>query len=350
LEDLDTGQVLFARAAGSRRPVASVTKVMTALLVLERLSPSAVVTAGRDATAQTGSRLGLAVRERITVRNLLYALLLQSSNDAAVALADAVAGSVPRFVELMNERAGELGLGNTRFASPNGLDDRGYSSATDLAAMTREAYGHPLFGQIVRTKTWNIPAPSGPPRHIQNRNVLLWLYPGAIGVKTGFTSAAGRCIIATGGRGDTRVIAVVLGERGEPFDDAATLMNYGLLEFVRVTLFRLGEAVGTLEVQGSPVPAIAGADLSALVRRDVLRVVGRTLLGSSGLTLPLAAGSQVGTALASVAGNTLGSVPAVAAASVSAPKPAPTAVGDPPLAVLIRLLRALLQAVLQPFL
>ena len=350
LEDLDTGQVLFERAARSRRPVASVTKVMTALLVLEKLSPGDVVTAGRDATGQTGSKLGLAAGERITVRNLLYALLLQSSNDAAVALADAVAGSVPRFVELMNERAGELGLRDTRFASPNGLDDRGYSSATDLAAMTREAYGHSLFAQIVRTKTWNIPAPSGPSRHIQNRNALLWLYPGAIGVKTGFTSPAGRCIIATGGRGETRVLAVVLGEPGEPFDDAATLLNYGLLEFVRVTLIRLGESVGTVDVQGSPVPAVAGADLSALVRRDLLGAVGRRLLGASGLTLPVAVGAPVGTEVSSVAGSPLGSVPAVAATSVPAPGPAPTALSEHPLAALIRLLRALLRAVLQPFL
>src|SRR5207245_10397214 len=151
-----------------------VTKVMRALLVVGKLSPGGVVTIGRDATAQSGSRLGLAVGERITVRNLLYGLLLQSSNDAAVALADAVAGSAPSFVRLMNERAGELGLANTRFASPNGLDDTGHSSAADLAAMTRLAYGHALFAQIVRTRTWNVPAPTGPPRHIQNRNALLW--------------------------------------------------------------------------------------------------------------------------------------------------------------------------------
>ena len=350
LEDLDTGQVLFQRGAGSRRPVASVTKVMTALLALEKLSPGDVVTVGRDATGQTGSKLGLAVGERVTVRNLLYALLLQSSNDAAVALADAVAGSVPTFVQLMNERAGQLGLGNTRFASPNGLDDRGYSSAADLATMTREAYERPLFAQIVQTKTWNIPAPSGPTRHIQNRNALLWLYPGAIGVKTGFTSAAGRCMIATGGRGGMRVLAVVLGERGEPFDDAATLLNYGLLEFVRVTLIRLGEAVGTVDVQGSPVPAIAGADLSALIRRDVLGAVKRSLLGAPGLTLPVAAGALVGTESVSVGGSAFGSVPVAAATSVPAPSPPPTALRGHPLDAVIRLLRALLRAVLQAFL
>src|SRR5205085_6698394 len=131
------------------------------------------------------------------VRQLLQALLLQSANDAAVALADAVSPSTDAFVALMNRTARELHLSHTRYFSPNGLDDRGHSTARSLAAITRLGEPLPLFARTVRTKFATIPAPEGSePREIQNRNVLLWLYPGAIGVKTGYTGQAGYCLVA----------------------------------------------------------------------------------------------------------------------------------------------------------
>src|SRR5262249_59355718 len=143
--------------------------------------------------------------------------------------------------------------------SRNGLDDRGYSSASDLALLTRTAYQSALFGRIVETKTRDIPAPSGPARHIQNRNALLWLYAGAIGVKTGFTSAAGNCLIATAARASGRVLAVVLGEPDEAFDDAAALLNYGLLEFERELVAGAGDAVGSVTVSGEAGAAVRPA-------------------------------------------------------------------------------------------
>src|SRR5262249_18053362 len=252
-------------------PIASITKVMTAMLAIERLPPSRLVEVGEDAAETPGSSLGLQVGERISAIDLLYALLLQSSNDAAVAIADPASRSPTAFVRLMNLRARGRGLAGPHFASPNGLDDRGYSSAADLALLARTAYQSSLFGRIVDTKTRDIPAPLGPDRHIQNRNALLWLYPGAIGVKTGFTTPAGNCLIATAARASGRMLAVVLrGPDGASFDDAAALLNYGLLEFERDVVARAGDAVGSVTVSGEPVPVVAQLDLAAFVRLDLL--------------------------------------------------------------------------------
>ncbi len=272
LADLDTGQVLFARNGDHRRPIASVTKLMTALLVLRRADPGDVVTVSeRAATAVGGigiSQLGLEPGERITVRDLLYALLLQSANDAAVALAEHVSGTVERFVRTMNVQARRLGLRHTRFFSPNGLDDRGYSTGLDLARLARAVYAFPLFERIATTRFYSIAAPDGPPRRIQNRNVLLWLYPGALGGKTGYTSAAGFCVVAAAQREGIRLVAVVLGAPGEPFSDAAELMDYGFRAFDRERLVEAGQPFGLVQVQGRRLPVAAATALDALVPAD----------------------------------------------------------------------------------
>ncbi len=196
LEDLDTGQVLFGQRPSTPRPIASLTKIMTALLVLERSPLTGEVTVSRNAATTPPSDLGLKAGERISVRDLLYGLLLGSANDAAVALAEHVGSSIGGFVTMMNARARQLGMRHTRFRSPNGLDDRGYSTALDLATLTRAVYQHRAFESIVAAKFHTIPGPGTKVRRVQNRNALLWLYPGAIGVKTGFTTPAGHCLVA----------------------------------------------------------------------------------------------------------------------------------------------------------
>jgi len=167
LMDLDTGQVLFALNATDKRPIASLTKIMTAYLVMSRTSPTDVVTVSDDAASGRVvgiSSLGLEAGERIREQQLLYALLLQSANDAAVALAEHVSGTVDAFVATMNRTAARLGMARTEFASPNGLDDTGYSTARDLARVTRAAYSVPGFGSIVATRFHSIPAPEDRPR------------------------------------------------------------------------------------------------------------------------------------------------------------------------------------------
>jgi D-alanyl-D-alanine carboxypeptidase (penicillin-binding protein 5/6) len=318
--DIDSGQLLFARKPGARRAVASTTKIMTALLVLEAVKPGDVVTASDNAASQTGSVLGLKAGERITVRNLLYALLLQSANDAAVALAEHVAGTVDAFLDRMNDRAHQLGARGTHFASPNGLDDRGYSTARDMALLTVEAYRNPTFAEVVARKTITIPAPRGKPRHIQNRNALLWLYPDAIGVKTGFTSAAGFCLVGAAERDGLRLAAVVLGAPQDAFSDAAELLNYGFETFKRRLVIHRGERFDPLEVDGRRIPVAADVSLEVLLRRA--HHPDEVVVQERSLTLPLAQGERVGEVIVRDGATELGRVPLVTLRSVSAP-PAP---------------------------
>jgi D-alanyl-D-alanine carboxypeptidase (penicillin-binding protein 5/6) len=324
LADLDTGQVLYAHFPDKRRPIASVTKIMTALLVIERTDPSDVVTVSENAAGDGRSpgisELGLVEGERIQVGELLYALMLQSANDAAIALAEHVSGSVDAFVAQMNHRARRLGLSNTEFFSPNGLDDRGYSSARDLVSMTRSAYDHPGFASVVATRFHEIPAPEGlPPRIVQNRNVLLWLYPGAVGVKTGFTSAAGFCVVATAERDGLGLVSVVLGEPEEPFSEAATLLNYGFAAFEQREVLREGEPLGTVEIDGHTVPVAAGGSLEGLVPTEAK--VRRTVALEPGAAFPPFPGESVGTVTVSVPGMRIGDESLVVTAVPPPPPP-----------------------------
>jgi D-alanyl-D-alanine carboxypeptidase (penicillin-binding protein 5/6) len=267
LVDLDTGQVLFEldrNDADRSEPH----KIMTALLVVERAGLTDVVTESEGAASGQVSGisgLGLEPGERIRVNELLYALLLQSANDAALALAEHVSGSVDAFVDAMNARAEQLGMTRTMFASPNGLDDSGYSSAGDLVRLTRAALRSRGFASIVATRFHTVESLDAEPRIVQNRNVLLWLYPGAIGVKTGFTSPAGFCVVAGAQRGDERLLAVVLGEPGEPFSDAASLLNYGFEAFERRMLIQAGESLESVDVGGRSVSVRVGDSLRGLV-------------------------------------------------------------------------------------
>ena len=320
LVDLDSGEVLFDRAGGRRRPIASTTKVMTALLVVESATPFDEVMASDRAVSETGAELGLKEGERILVRELLYALLLQSANDAAVALAEHIGGSVDAFVAMMNQRTRRLGLTDTRFASPNGLDDSGYSTARDLAAITVEAFRSESFAETVGAKFRTIPAPDGSTRRIQNRNALLWLYPGALGVKTGYTAAAGFCLVAAGERDGLRLGVVVLGSPTEPFSDAAALLNYGFATYERRRIVTLGDPLDPVRVSGRLVTLEAGDFLHVLVRRD--ESVDLDVRLKRGLVLPLGRGRPVGEIVATASGEELGAVPVLVADSVRPVPPA----------------------------
>ena len=325
LADLDSGQVLFAKNPNQHRPIASLTKIMTALLTMERTSPADVLTVSREAAEPAGSNglseLGLKEGERISVGELEYALLLQSANDAAVALAEEVSGTEQRFIALMNGRAKRLGMTDSHFRSSSGLNDRGYSSARDLVTLTRAAFeADPRFARIVSTKYHDVPSPDGKkPRHIQNRNVLLWLYPGAIGVKTGYTSDAGYCVIAAAQRNGRRLIAVILGGRSEPFSSAAALLNYGFASFTERPFVAPGEDVGVVSVRGGAVEGITGEGLRALVPVSAVGKATRVLIPDPAAAYPPSPGEPIATLRVSIPGHVLGDVPVVAAAAPSPP-------------------------------
>lgn len=324
LADLDTGRVLFARNGNERRPIASLTKIMTALLVIEETTPTEIVTTSPNAAAGGGigiSGLGLVAGERIRATELLYALLLQSANDAAVALAEHVGGSVERFVRQMNARAGELGLHRTRFASPNGLDDTGYSSARDLARLTRIAFGGRGFSSLVATRFHVVRSLDHEPRVVQNRNALLWLYPGAIGVKTGFTTSAGFCIVAAAEREGRRLLAVVLGESGEPFSGAAALLNYGFEGFEQRVLVRSDASLDAVRVAGREVTVTVGGSLERLVPVDA--PVTRAIVLDDRVPYPPPIGSSIGVLRVSVGELVVGNLPLLVADVPPPPEPEP---------------------------
>jgi D-alanyl-D-alanine carboxypeptidase (penicillin-binding protein 5/6) len=220
LGDSGVNQTLATANAHQPRPMASTTKIMTALLVLERanLADQVVV----SPTALVGeSSMGLMAGEVLTVEDLLWGLLLSSGNDAAVALAEHVAGSEAAFVQLMNQRAAELGMTNTRFANPHGLDAPDhYSSAYDLWLVAQEALTYPLFRQMVATSAHTTAG-----RQLFNQNELLSSYPGADGVKTGTTVAAGQNLVGSVTQDGHREIAVILGSQ-DRYRDAAALFDH----------------------------------------------------------------------------------------------------------------------------
>ncbi len=232
LMDATSGQVLTEGNARVRRPMASTTKVMTALVVLETLPLDTVVTVPREAVGVEGSSIYLYKGEQITVQTLLYALMLSSANDAAVALAIACDGSVAAFADRMNAKAAQLGLADTHFCNPNGLhEDAHYTTAYDLARLTCAALANETFAEIVRTKRYTAPQNgTDATRLFVNHNRLLRTLDGAVGVKTGFTRAAGRCLVSATTREGLTLVAVTL-RAPDDWRDHTALHEWGHSRF-----------------------------------------------------------------------------------------------------------------------
>jgi len=236
LLDAKSGAFLALKNADAHLPMASTTKIMTALVALERLPLDRVVTVPPEATGIEGSSIYLFADEQITVETLLYALLLSSANDAAVALAMETAGGVADFAALMNEKAAELGLSNTHFCNPNGLhDDAHYTTARELALLTAHALQNENFAKIVSTKRYTVPQNgTDATRLFLNHNRLLRSYEGAIGVKTGFTKTAGRCLVSAAAREGLTLVCVTL-SCPDDWRDHTALLDWGFSEYERFT-------------------------------------------------------------------------------------------------------------------
>jgi D-alanyl-D-alanine carboxypeptidase (penicillin-binding protein 5/6) len=268
LADESTGQVLFERNASSARAMASTTKVMTALLALERLDERKVVVIGSGPPEVGEESLRLRKGERLTVRQLLLGLLVKSANDAGAALAEAVDGSQAAFVRRMNRKAAALRLSATHYVTPYGLDRPGHqTSARDLARLWEVAMRRADFRSLVATKAARIPGGPLSLRRFVTTNQLLGSYRWTVGGKTGFTNRAGRCLVASASRGGRRLVAVALGSPNA-FPDVQALFDYGFSKFVRVRLAQRGQAVSV--ASGRPAAFQADADADALVRLDQL--------------------------------------------------------------------------------
>jgi D-alanyl-D-alanine carboxypeptidase (penicillin-binding protein 5/6) len=233
LMDAETGEVLFARNPDEPLPPASITKILASLVILEKGHLTDTVVVSQAAARAGGYRLGLRPGQRLSLEDLLAAMLIRSANDAAVAAAEHVGGGLAEFVALMNLKAQELGMTQSHFANPHGLDEPGhFTTARDMALLTRVAMDHPVFARLVGSRgavvtIWK-PARRGPvpqTRVIQNHNKLLGRLEGADGVKTGYTVAAGRCIVASARRGGQRMIAVLLNDPRR-WTDATALLEF----------------------------------------------------------------------------------------------------------------------------
>jgi serine-type D-Ala-D-Ala carboxypeptidase (penicillin-binding protein 5/6) len=289
LADEATGQVLFERDARAGRAMASTTKVMTALLTLERLDERRVVVVGVGPTRVGEESLQLRRGERLTVRQLLLGLLLKSANDAGVALAEAVDGSEAAFVRRMNRKAAALGLTATRYVTPYGLDRPGHqTSARDLARLWEVAMRRADFRSLVATRSARIPGVPLSLRRFVTTNQLLGSYRWTVGGKTGFTSRAGRCLVASASRGGRRLVAVALGSP-DAFADVRAMFEHGFSKYVRVRLAGRGQPVSP--AAGRPAAYQTETDADALVRLDQLDQVRLALTPPSGQAAPADGGS-----------------------------------------------------------
>ena len=242
LLDFDSGKVLYEKDAGVRLGMASTTKIMTALTVVKLTDTALTVTVPKEAVGIEGSSVYLCEGERLTVEELLYALLLSSANDAATALAIFCAGSVEAFCEQMNGYAAELGLKDTHFVNPHGLyDEEHYTTAYDLALISREALKDPLLSEIFSTYKRSLPfCGEADKRLAVNHNKLLRSYEGAIGVKTGFTKKTGRCLVSAAQRDGLTLICVTL-NAPDDWRDHTALLDYGFENYRRRIVAGVGE-------------------------------------------------------------------------------------------------------------
>lgn len=315
------GDVLYARSPDRRRAIASTTKLMTALLTLESVSLNDRFAAVRYRAAPAEVTIGLRPGERMTVRDLMRALLLPSANDAAATLAEGVAGSRSRFVRMMNRRARQLGLDHTHYSNPVGLDvGRNYSSAADLVTLARQLRRNAFF-----RRTTNMPEArlrSGDhPRTVVNRDDLVAKHRFVNGIKTGHTNKAGYVLVGSGTKHGVAVISAVLGEPIEAARDADTLalLDYGLAQLKRVTAVRRGERLGTAKVryrESDTIPLVSGESVREVVRRGQRPRV--SVDAPAVLRGPKPAGARVGTAIVRVDGRTVARVPVRTGAKVPA--------------------------------
>lgn len=305
--DAVSGRVLFDKNADSRSLIASTTKIMTALIVCEQCNVLDRMRIPKEAVGIEGSSMYLREGEVLTIQELLYGLMLSSGNDAAVALAIYCGGTVEGFVELMNDKARLLGLRNTHFENPNGLDSPGhYSTARDLAVLAAYAMENPVFCKTVSAKTVTVGD-----RYLRNHNKLLWMVEGADGVKTGFTRAAGRALVSSATRDGRRIIAVTLNDPND-WQEHQALLEEGFARFHVQRVVTAGDRIGELEVEGGDggrVEILAAEHfVYALAPEENPQVA---LPGPGFVYAPVAEGADAGFAYVLIQGKAVGKFPVV---------------------------------------
>ena len=314
LLDAATGRVLYEKNADDRSLIASTTKIMTALVICQHCNVLDRVKIPAEAVGIEGSSMYLKEGEVLTVQELLYGLMLRSGNDAAVALAIYCGGTVEGFAELMNDKARELGLKDTHFVNPNGLDAPDhYSTARDLAVLAAYAMTDPIFARTVGAKTITLGD-----RVLTNHNKLLWQLEGAEGVKTGYTKAAGRILVSSASRGGRRLICVTINDPDDWLDHKA-LMERGFADYEVQELIPEGEVLGyryILGGDGTHVPLIAAEGFSyAMAEGEEWEIILSPQFFSYA---PVQGGAEEGSAYVVLSGRIVGQIPLVWGSSMEA--------------------------------
>ena len=320
LLEATTGTVLYAKNEHVRRPPASTTKILTALMALEDGNLRDIVSISQRASSVRGSSAHISSKQRIPLGELLYGLLLPSGNDAAVAIAEHLAGTEAAFMGKMNTRARELGALNTHFTNPHGLDSPDhYSTAFDLAMITRVALLYPKFAEAVGQTQHNADY-DGSRWSWYNTNRLLFSFEGAEGVKTGTTSGAGHCLVAAASRDGRQLISVVLASPSR-WHESANLLEYGFKEFHLLPLAEKGQALASVNVQGGlyqEVTALAGSTLHKVVRNpDIDDIRSHMIIEKT--TAPIHRGQKIGEVRYTLRDELIGQIPLVAANNVPRP-------------------------------
>lgn len=295
--DFETGAVLFEKNAYRKRPMASTTKIMTAIIALERSDLDDDVKISERAANMGGSVMGLTKGSIVKMHDLLNGLLICSGNDAAVAIAEHVGGTVEDFCELMNEKALELGAYSTSFSNPHGLDaENHYTTAYDLAKITRYALKNPVFNDIVKKTEFYFNG-----KTLKTTNEMLTCYEGADGVKTGYTGLAGRCLVTSATRDNKRFISVVLfcDTKNLRTSSSQKILDYSFREFEKVFLLEKGRIMGSVKVDRSrnldEVIVGVAEDLKAVLKRDLIDTLHTRVSLPEKVEAPVRQGSIMGT-------------------------------------------------------
>ncbi|NLV88598.1 MAG: D-alanyl-D-alanine carboxypeptidase [Tissierellia bacterium] len=317
LIDSNTGRVLYEKNPYIKMPMASTTKIMTALVALEYGKLDDEVTIDKEAVGVEGSSIYLREGEKITLEDLLYGLMLRSGNDAAVAIAIHIADSVGNFVDLMNKKAKEIGAENTNFTNPHGLhDDNHYTTAYDLALITREAFKHEIFAKIVGAKSYVSNRVEN--NYYYNKNKTLWEYKGGDGVKTGYTMRSGRCLVSSATRNNHRLIAVSL-NASDWFNDNYKLLDYGFDNYKPYLIYDKGQFIKKIDLEKGKkkyLDLVTDSSFTYLLKEDERERLKISIEVPDIVEAPIEKGTKIGHIYAFLDGKLINKSDLIASSSV----------------------------------
>lgn len=321
LIDVQSGRILYGKNMDKRMRIASLTKIVTAIVAIESGKLNETVTVSKNAYRVEGSSIYLDLGEKQKLIDLVYAIMMRSGNDAATAIAEHVGGgSVQKFVDMMNAKVKELGLTGTHFANPHGLDAKDhYSTAYDMAKLTAYALWNPIFREVVSTKVKKIPWEGKDwDRTMRNKNKMLFRYEGADGVKTGYTEAAGRCLASSASRSGRQLAVIVLNDRDD-WNDSSKMLDYGFTKYQYFSPVDDSQSVTSIPVKNGSVDNVdilVRQKLAYPLREEEKNNVRTELKLPKQLRAPLKEGEKVGEMIVYMNDKKIGSLPLVSKSNV----------------------------------